>query len=181
MCNLYSIIATRKDCYSAIGSPHVSYRSQVQMGGLMTKAHRILLAATALLMATASPIYAADLSCSQWLAYRTGDKSLAGQGLIFTTFLQGYIDGINEFSDLFNGNLITETSPGKFAPTPPTRHLTIENTVAVLDRQCTANPAQSAHVVGVNEVNAQMQTSANPIMATLALLLTNLNKAKGYK
>ena len=135
----------------------------------------------AMLMGTASPLYARDLSCAEWLAYRTGDKSLAGQGLVLTTFLQGYIDGVNEFSDLFNGNLITETSPGKFSPTPPARHLTIENTVAVLDRQCTANPAQSAHVVGISEVNSQMQGSANPIMATLALLLTNLNKAKGYK
>jgi hypothetical protein len=96
----------------------------------MTKARLILLTA-AMLMGTAGPLYAADLSCSEWLAYRKGDKSLAGQGLIFTTFLQGYIDGVNEFSDLFNGNLITETSPGKFAPTPPSRHLTLENTVAV--------------------------------------------------
>jgi len=145
----------------------------------MKMRHIIIAAAT--LMATANPLYARDLSCPEWLSYRTGDKSLAGQGLIFTTFLQGYIDGVNEFSDLFNGNLITETSPGKFAPTPPTRHLTVENTVAVLDRQCTANKAQSAFQVGVNEVNAQMHSSANPIMATLALLLTNLNQAKGYK
>jgi hypothetical protein len=86
---------------------------------------------------------------------------------------------VNEFGDLFNGNFITETSPGKFAPTPPARHLTIENTVAVLDRQCTANPAQSAHVVGVNEVNAEMQVNATPIMSTLGMLLANLNKAKG--
>src|SRR5258708_36162827 len=112
----------------------------------------MMLATAAMLTANASPLYAADLSCAEWLAYRTGDKSLAGQGLLFTTFLQGYIDGVNEFSDLFNGNLITETSPGKFAPTPPARHLTIENSVAVLDRQCTAIPAQSAHVVGISEV-----------------------------
>jgi hypothetical protein len=142
---------------------------------------RLAMLAAAMLMATASPLYAAGLSCSQWLAYRTGDKALAGQGLVFSTFLQGYIDGVNEFGDLFNGNLITETSPGKFVPTPPTRHLTIENTVAVLDRQCTANPAQDAHVVGVNEVSAQLKGQATPIMATLELLLTNLNKAKGYK
>jgi hypothetical protein len=92
---------------------------------------RHVLIAAAMLMATASPLYARDLSCAEWLAYRTGDKSLAGQGLLFTTFLQGYIDGVNEFSDLFNGNLITETSPGKFAPTPPARHLTIENSVGI--------------------------------------------------
>ena len=44
--------------------------------------------AAAMLRATANPLYAAGLSCAQWLAYRTHDKSLAGQGLVFSTFRQ---------------------------------------------------------------------------------------------
>ena len=127
------------------------------------------------------PVAAADMSCAQWLAYRTGDASMQVRGLVLTTFLQGYIDAVNEFGDLFNGYLISEISPDKFAPTPPTRQVTLENTVAVLDRQCTENRAQSAHIVAVNEVGGEMRRRATPIMESMHTILRNLNNAKGYK
>lgn len=127
------------------------------------------------------PIAAADFSCAQWLAYRTGNTSLNGQGLVLITFLQGYIDGVNEFGDAFNGYLISEVSPGKFAPTPPAPPVTIEGTIAALDRKCTENRAQSAHVVGVNEVRAEMFRRATPLMQSMQTILHNFNEAKGYK
>lgn len=141
---------------------------------------RLAMLATVLVTA-ANPVYAASLSCADWLAYRSGDRALAAQGLIFETFLQGYLDGVNAFAEVFDGNLITESSPGKFVPSPPARPLTMEYTVAVLDRACTADWTADAYVLGLVEVTAQMQGSADPVLATLMLLLSNLNKAKGHK
>lgn len=141
----------------------------------------VMLVAAILAVVITRPVTAADTSCAEWLAYRTGDPSMQARGLMLTTFVQGYIDAVNEFSDLFNGYLISEVSPGKFAPTPPTRPLTLENTVAVLDRQCTANREQSVHVAVMNEVQSKMLERATPIMDSMRTLLHNLNNAKGYK
>jgi len=129
----------------------------------------------------ARPVAAADMSCAQWMAYRTGDASMKIQGFALTTFLQGYIDAVNDFADRFNGILVSEVSPGKFAPTPPTRSLTRENTVAVLDRQCTGDPSQSAHVAAVTEVQTKMLERATPIVDSMYTVLHSLNDAKGYK
>src|ERR1035437_2855512 len=142
---------------------------------------RIAFMVVALTCLITRPVAASDMNCAQWMAYRTGDTSMKGLGLVLITYLQGYIDAVNEFSDVFKGNLISEVSPGKFAPTPPTRQMTLENTVAGLDRQCTGNPSQSAHVVAINEVHAEMARRATPIMDSMGTLLRNLNNAKGYK
>src|SRR4249919_2776146 len=101
------------------------------------KKHLAMLATV--LATAANPADAASLSCADWLAYRSGDRALAAQGLIFETFLQGYLDGVNAFAELFDGSLITESSPGKFVPTAPARPLTLGYTVAVLDQACTAD------------------------------------------
>src|SRR3954451_19791675 len=97
----------------------------------------------------AAPASAAPMSCEQSMAYRRGAASQAALKLITRGYLQGYIDGVNTFADAFNGNLISETRPGKFEPTPPTQPVTIEETVAFLDRACTEDLAQSAGVLGV--------------------------------
>ena len=144
------------------------------------RAH-IAFMALALTVLFAGPVAAADMSCAQWMAYRTGDASMKIQGFALTTFLQGYIDAVNDFADRFNGILVSEVSPGKFAPTPPTRSLTLENTVAVLDRQCTGDPSQSAHVAAVTEVQTKMLERATPIVDSMYTVLRNLNDAKGYK
>jgi hypothetical protein len=143
------------------------------------KKHLAMLATV--LATAANPVHAASLSCADWLAYRSGDRALAAQGLIFETFLQGYLDGVNAFAEVFDGNLIAESSPGKFVPSAPARPLTIEYTVAVLDQACTADWTADAYVLGIVEVNTQMQRSADPVLATLMLLLSNLNKAKGER
>jgi len=65
----------------------------------------VCLAVATLAVAITRPVAAADLSCAQWLAYRMGDTSMKAQGLVLITFVQGYIDAVNEFGDLFNGNL----------------------------------------------------------------------------
>jgi hypothetical protein len=44
-----------------------------------------------------------------------------GLDLLLTAYLQGYIDGANDFGDTFNGYLVSEVSPGKFAPTLTTQ------------------------------------------------------------
>ena len=129
-------------------------------------------------LVSGNPAHAASLSCADWLAYRGGDRALAAQGLIFETFLQGFLDGVNAFAEVFDGKLITESSPGKFVPSPPARPLTIEYTVAVLDRACTADWTADAYVLGLIEVTTRMQGSADPVLATL---LSNLNKAKGQQ
>jgi hypothetical protein len=145
------------------------------------KMRLVMLVAAILAVVITRPVAAADMSCAQWLAYRTGETSMQGLGLVLTTFMQGYIDGVNEFGDQFNGYLVSEVSPGKFAPTPPTRPLNLENTVAVLDRQCTANREQSAHVAAANEIQSEMFRRATPIMESMRTILHNLNDAKGYK
>jgi hypothetical protein len=129
----------------------------------------------------AAPASAAPMSCQQWMAYRTGDRNQAVLGLAMRSFLQGYIDGVNEFADAFNGNLISETRPGKFEPTPPSQPVTIEETVAFLDRACTEDRAQSAGVLGVQYLQKAMKGRAAPIMDSMLTLLKNLNQAKGYK
>jgi hypothetical protein len=129
----------------------------------------------------ATPASAAPMSCDQWMAYRRGDGSQAALGYLTRAYLQGYIDGVNAFADGFNGNLISETRPGKFEPSPPTQPVTIEETVAFLDRSCTQDRAQSAGVLGVQYLLKAMQRRAAPIMESLATLLRNLNEAKGYK
>lgn len=106
---------------------------------------------------------------------------MAPQGLIFETFLRGYLDGVNAFAEVFDGNLVTKNSSGKFVPSPPARPLTIEYTVAVLDRACTADWTADAYVLGLVEVTAQMRGRADPVLATLTLLHLSLNKAKGYE
>ena len=141
----------------------------------------VTLVAAVLTVLFARPVAAADTSCAEWLAYRTGDPSMQARGLMLTTFVQGYVDGVNEFSDLFNGYLVSEVSPGNFAPTPPTRPLALENTVAVLDRQCTANREQSVHVAVMNEMHAELLGRATPIMESMRTILHSLNDAKGYK
>jgi hypothetical protein len=70
---------------------------------------------------------------------------------------------------------------GEFAPTPPAPPLTLENTVAVLDRQCTANREQSVHVAAMNEMHGELARRATPIMESMRTVLRNLNDAKGYK
>ena len=140
------------------------------------KKHLVMLATV--LVTAANPVHAASLSCADWLAYRSGDRALAAEGLIFETFLRGYLDGVNAFAEVFDGNLITESSPGKFVPSPPARPLTIEYTVTVLDRACTADWTADAYVLGLVEVTSQMQGSADPVLANL---LSNLNKARGQQ
>jgi len=143
------------------------------------KMHLAILATV--LATAANPADAASMSCADWLAYRSGDRGLAAQGLIFETFLQGYLDGVNAFAERFDGNLIAESSPRKFVPSPPARPLTIGYTVAVLDRACTADWTADVYVLGLAEVTARMQGSADPVLATLMLLLSNSNKAKGQQ
>ena len=139
----------------------------------------LVIAALAALVAR--PVAARDMSCAEWLAYRMDDKSMQGLGLTLVTFVQGYVDGVNDFGDVFNGNLISEVSPGKFAPTPPSRPLSLENTVAVLDRQCTNDRTQSAHVVAVTELQSELARRVSPIYKSMTTILYELNEAKGYK
>lgn len=141
----------------------------------------IILLVLALSMTTTLTVAASDMSCAQWMAYREGDRSLAGAGLMLRSFLQGYIDATNEFADTFNGLLISEVSPGKFEPTPPTPHVALANIISLLDRQCTDNPQQSVHVLAVNAVQVELARRATPIVNSMTLVLSNLNKAKGYK
>src|SRR6266404_826734 len=61
------------------------YASTYHHNGERAMKTRLILLTAAMLMGTASPLYARDLSCAEWLAYRTGDKCLAGQGLVLTT------------------------------------------------------------------------------------------------
>jgi hypothetical protein len=138
-------------------------------------------AVATLTVATVRPVTAGDMSCAEWLAYRMGDKSAQGAGFALTTFLQGYIDAVNEFGDAFNGLLISEVSPGKFAPTPPMRPAVLESTVAKLDRKCTENRSQSVHVLAASEVQSEMYRRATPIVNSMRTILRNLNDAKGYK
>lgn len=139
------------------------------------------LVAATLSIPTAPPVAAGDMSCAQWMAYREGDRNLAGGGLTLRTFLQGYIDATNDFADMFNGHLISEVSPGKFEPTQPTPHVALATIISLLDRQCTYNSQQSSHVLAINAVQAEMARRAMPIFNSMTLLLSNLNKAKGYK
>jgi hypothetical protein len=134
-----------------------------------------------LTVAIIRPVAARDMSCAEWLAYRMGDKSAQGAGLVFTQYLQGYIDAVNEFGDLFNGLLVSEVSPGKFAPTPPTRPAVLESTVAALDRKCTQDRSQSVHVLAAQEVQTETYRRATPIVNSMRTILRNLNDAKGFK
>jgi hypothetical protein len=135
----------------------------------------------ALTVLVARPAVAADMTCAQWLAYRTGDTSVKGLDLLLTAYLQGYIDGANDFGDTFNGYLVSEVSPGKFAPTPPSPRITLENTLAVLVRKCTENRGQSAHVVAITEVHSEVLRRASPILESMTTVFHRLNDAKGYK
>jgi hypothetical protein len=141
---------------------------------------KLLLAAAAFVLMT-RPVVAEVWSCQQYLAYRSGDSRERGQGFVFTSFLQGYIDAANEFAELFNGYLISEVSPGKFGPAPPTRPITLENTIALLDRECAKAPSQNANAVGIAEVQARMKQRAAPIVDSMTTVLRHLNDARGYK
>jgi hypothetical protein len=132
----------------------------------------------------ASPADAGDLSCAQWISFRTGDKSspyINQEAPLFVAFIQGMIDGINASIDSFNGYLLKEGPDGKPVPAELTPQLTLANTVAVLDRKCTANSVQSAHVVAVQEVDTEMKRRLTPVVESMNYTLHELNEAKGYK
>ena len=140
-----------------------------------------LVLAVAALVLTTRPVVAEVWSCQQYLAYRSGDGRERGQGFVFRSYLQGYIEAANEFADLFNGHLISEVSPGKFGPTPPSQPITLENILALLDRECTKVPSQNANSVGIAEVQARMKQRAAPIVESMTTVLRHLNDARGYK
>jgi hypothetical protein len=156
---------------------NISHTRKPSLVAMSNRAVRIAFLAVGL---TVFPAAAADMNCAQWMAYRMGDTNMKAQGLVLITFVQGYIDAVNEFSDLFSGYLISEVSPGKFAPTAPTRPLTLDNTIAVLDRQCTENRAQSAHVAAVVELHSEMLRRATPIFNSMRTVLRNLNDCRPF-
>jgi hypothetical protein len=115
----------------------------------------------------AHPVAAADVSCAQWVAYRAGDASLQGQGPVFAAFLQGYIDAVNEYSDLLRRVVL-------FRPEPPSRdnfvppQLRFEDTAASLDRLCSVfDPTDSAVEIGVNDIKTEMVRRARPIISSM--------------
>jgi hypothetical protein len=136
------------------------------------KIRLVCLVAALLAVVFTRPVAAADVSCAQWLAYRVGDTDLHGQGLAFAAFLQGYIDAVNEYSDLLNRNVVL-FNPNPVSKVPPSNFVppqaTFENTAASLDRLCSVDPTESAVAIGVNDVHTEMMRRAGPIINSMRM------------
>jgi hypothetical protein len=127
----------------------------------------LYLAGALLAVAFTRPL-AADISCAEWRAFRTGDTNLQGQAPAFAAFIQGYIDAVNEYSDLLN-RYVTLFKPkvGSGAPSgnfvPP--QVTFASTAGSLDRLCSVfDPTDNAIEIGVEDVKAEMRRRARPII-----------------
>jgi hypothetical protein len=105
------------------------------------------------------PVAASDVTCAQWLAYRAGDTSLQGEGPTFAAFIQGYLDAVNDFGELF----------GSIAPRPPGNFVrpkaTFEGTAVALDRVCSVlDPTDSAIETGISDLRFEIQRRAQAMV-----------------
>jgi hypothetical protein len=117
---------------------------------------RVCFVAALLAVVFIRPVAAADVSCAEWLAYRAGDTSLQGQAPAFAAFVQGYIDAVNDYSDLVSG-----VSRDKVVPP----HV---STAAALDRLCSVfDPTDSAVAMGVNDLHTEMNLRVVPFINSI--------------
>jgi hypothetical protein len=126
---------------------------------------KISLIATAFALATFTyPAAAADgdVTCAEWLAYRNGDTSKQGQAPALASFIQGYLDAMNEYSDTLILNRVPDNPPANNFIPP---QASFENTASVLDRVCrTQGDTENAVTIGLEDIHSEMKRRAEPII-----------------